>query len=270
VRRDEHVRAATKLFAAQFSADLDRLLPALAHNSIANAPLTIAQVLQSPDVVAQWNKLVSSVWLNSAMDFAENTAEYLVGQGVRPLRSDYKTRYQQTIVNKADSYVAVRTQAILDATTRRIVASLTNTMTLRSRSESKSAPTTNKPLPIPLTYTFDDLSFDMSSIYDDLGLEAADFLAENETGQSSNYGMWGGAASLGVTMNKVWSAVLDKTTRDWHAEMDGVSVGLDEAFDVDGEQMMYPMDDSMGATARNIYNCRCLVYYETEDSDQEE
>lgn len=259
------MRAATKVFATQFAADADRLLPALAHNSIGNAPLVIAQVLQSPDVVAQWNKAISNVWLNSAMDFAENTAEYVVGQGVRPLRTDYKTWYQQTIVNKADSYVAQRTNALLNATTRRIVAALANKMTLRSRAEAKAgegAFTTNKPLPMPLVYTFDDLAFDMREIYDELGINGADFLAENETCQSSNYGMWGGAASLGVTMNKVWSAVGDAKTRDWHAAMDGVAVGLEEAFDVDGEQMMFPMDDSMGASARNIYNCRCLIYYD--------
>lgn len=240
-------------------------MPALAHNSIGNAPIVIAQVLQSPDVVAQWNSAISNVWLNSAMDFAENTAEYVVGKGVRPLRSDYKMWYQQVIVAKADTYVATRTNAVLNATARRIVAALSNKMTLRSRAEAKAgegAFTTNKPLPMPLTYTFDDLAFDMQEIYDQLGVDAADFLAEHESCGSSNYGMWGGAASLGVTMNKVWQAVGDAKTRAWHAEMDGVAVGLEEAFDVDGEQMMYPMDESMGATARNVYNCRCLIYYD--------
>ena len=40
---------------------------------------------------------------------------------------------------------------------------------------------------------------------------------------------------------------------------DGQRVGVDEAFSVGGEKLMFPGDRSHGASGWNIYNCRCAV-----------
>ena len=40
---------------------------------------------------------------------------------------------------------------------------------------------------------------------------------------------------------------------------DGQRVGVDEAFTVGGEKLMFPGDRSHGASGWNIYNCRCSV-----------
>ena len=40
---------------------------------------------------------------------------------------------------------------------------------------------------------------------------------------------------------------------------DGKRVGVDEAFTVGGEKLMFPGDRSHGASGWNIYNCRCAV-----------
>ena len=40
---------------------------------------------------------------------------------------------------------------------------------------------------------------------------------------------------------------------------DGQRVGVDEPFTVDGEKLMFPGDASMGASGRNLYNCRSTV-----------
>lgn len=66
--------------------------------------------------------------------------------------------------------------------------------------------------------------------------------------------------ALGIAHTKTW-AISGNNTRPAHLEMDGVTVDEDEAFVVDGEDMMYPRDDSMGASAGNIINCACTVYY---------
>lgn len=60
-----------------------------------------------------------------------------------------------------------------------------------------------------------------------------------------------------MQQQKVWIAILDAHTRDAHVEADGQTVNIDEPFEVDGEQLMEPCDDSMGASAENICNCRC-------------
>ena len=62
--------------------------------------------------------------------------------------------------------------------------------------------------------------------------------------------------ALGIPFNKTW-VISGNNTRPAHLLMDGVTIPEDEAFDVDGEQMMFPRDDSMGASAGNIINCAC-------------
>lgn len=56
---------------------------------------------------------------------------------------------------------------------------------------------------------------------------------------------------------KVWIAVLDDHTRNSHVEADGQVVNADEPFEVDSELLQIPTDDSLGASAGNICNCRC-------------
>lgn len=71
------------------------------------------------------------------------------------------------------------------------------------------------------------------------------------------------AAEKGVIMNKVWLTVNDSRTREWHSQAgydygsNDKSIPIDEPFIVNGEEMMYPGDESGGASPENIYNCRC-------------
>ena len=69
----------------------------------------------------------------------------------------------------------------------------------------------------------------------------------------------------GLVMKKVWIATGDNRTRDWHAELDGVEVDVDEPWTVtipskDGDyddDIMYPGDPD--ADPANVYNCRCSM-----------
>lgn len=63
----------------------------------------------------------------------------------------------------------------------------------------------------------------------------------------------------GFNMWKRWSATGDERTRDEHLAADGLEVPNDEPFTVGGEQMMYPGDISLGASAWNVIQCRCTV-----------
>lgn len=63
----------------------------------------------------------------------------------------------------------------------------------------------------------------------------------------------------GAVLNKVWMATGDGRTRDWHLDMDGQEVGLDEAFiDGNGEELEYPGDP--GGPPESVYNCRCTMH----------
>ena len=63
--------------------------------------------------------------------------------------------------------------------------------------------------------------------------------------------------TYGIEMQKTWLATLDDRTRDWHAELDGESVDIDQPFENSVGKIMYPCDPD--ADAENIYNCRCTM-----------
>ena len=59
-------------------------------------------------------------------------------------------------------------------------------------------------------------------------------------------------------VTKVWSATGDGRTRDTHLAMNGQAVRFDRAFtSPSGAQLRYPHDESLGAPADEIIQCRC-------------
>jgi len=66
-----------------------------------------------------------------------------------------------------------------------------------------------------------------------------------------------GTVAAAVLSRKKWVAVLDERTRLWHAEADGQARDFNEPYVVNGELLMYPGDDSLGASPENLINCRC-------------
>lgn len=62
----------------------------------------------------------------------------------------------------------------------------------------------------------------------------------------------------GIKMQKTWLATLDDRTRDAHAELDGVSVDIDEPFENSIGKIMFPCDPDC-RDGENVYNCRCTM-----------
>ena len=70
--------------------------------------------------------------------------------------------------------------------------------------------------------------------------------------------------SKGVIVKKRWIAMDDHRSRihngvKIHVEADGRIVMNDMPFEVGGEYLMFPGDQSHGASGWNIYNCRCTA-----------
>lgn len=65
------------------------------------------------------------------------------------------------------------------------------------------------------------------------------------------------ADKMGFKVYKKWIATEDERTRPAHQKADGQIVPLDEPFDVGGEKLMYPGDDS--GSGWNVINCRCTI-----------
>ena len=77
--------------------------------------------------------------------------------------------------------------------------------------------------------------------------------AENKGRQDS----YKRAEEDGIVMKREWIATNDSRTRHWHAELDGVEVGIDEPWVNEFGEIMFPGDPS--ADPANTYNCRCSM-----------
>jgi hypothetical protein len=70
-------------------------------------------------------------------------------------------------------------------------------------------------------------------------------------------------------VSKEWVSVGDSVVRDAHITADGQKRDSNEPFIVGGEELNYPGDASLGASAWNIIGCRCSsVYDENEIRDK--
>jgi len=67
------------------------------------------------------------------------------------------------------------------------------------------------------------------------------------------------AESKGVKTLKVWLASIDDRTREAHALLDGQEQEIDDPFESELGDIMYPGDPD--ADPANVYNCRCTLTY---------
>lgn len=110
----------------------------------------------------------------------------------------------------------------------------------------------------------DDIWGEIQQLFDD----AASQIAELETVEASNLGPMASAQAFsdaaGVDVVKIWQSLLDDHTREDHAAADGQARLLSEPFDVGDSQMMYPMDQSLGADIAQTIYCRCTFYLDAQ------
>lgn len=106
----------------------------------------------------------------------------------------------------------------------------------------------------------------LSTLYDGWGDWRADTIGGDTTVGAWGLGEYDAASQLvawgGFQVTRTWHATMDAHTRPEHAAADGQTVGLDEPFDVGGEQLMYP--GSIEGSPSNTINCRCLLDWQVE------
>lgn len=91
--------------------------------------------------------------------------------------------------------------------------------------------------------------------------DRAKYIAENEANTIQNGVDFGTAVAEGKT-EKTWHTMEDRYVRPTHADVDGVTIPIDEPFHVGNSLMMYPKDwETFEAGAEEICNCRCSVTY---------
>ena len=91
-------------------------------------------------------------------------------------------------------------------------------------------------------------------------VDRARLIAENEANSMWNDSEFEEALLAGKT-HKTWHAIVDKRTRDDHRFINGKTIPITEPFEVGDSLMYFPRDESLGASAEQIVNCRCSVSY---------
>ena len=107
-----------------------------------------------------------------------------------------------------------------------------------------------------------------------LSHDRAVMIASNDTNAFANYEQHIEAIKAGYT-RKRWLAMRDKKVRHTHVWADGQEVDIQKPFSVGGYEMLFPLDQSLGADAKEVVNCRCVCRYidkkpQNEDNDDTE
>lgn len=60
---------------------------------------------------------------------------------------------------------------------------------------------------------------------------------------------------------KTWHTIMDGRERDSHAEVNNLTLPIDEPFELQGGSVQFPGDDSLGVDASELSNCRCSLSF---------
>lgn len=85
-------------------------------------------------------------------------------------------------------------------------------------------------------------------------------VAQNEANSIFNCMEYADAVAKGYT-KKTWITEGDRRVRPTHEDVDMETIDIDMTFQVGDSLMMFPKDTSMGASAKEIVNCRCSIRY---------
>ncbi len=69
------------------------------------------------------------------------------------------------------------------------------------------------------------------------------------------------------TVIKTWNTIIDSVTRPAHIRANGQTIRNNTAFVVGGERLPAPGNSSLGASLKNVINCRCTATYSVVGGD---
>ncbi len=102
-----------------------------------------------------------------------------------------------------------------------------------------------------------DLVKRIEETYGNINKTRANMIARTEVQAVSQKGTFEGYRQANMPI-KIWVAVRDNRTREWHADLDGMEVPLDQPFHtINGNTLMFPGDPN--APAEEVINCRCTI-----------
>ena len=84
-------------------------------------------------------------------------------------------------------------------------------------------------------------------------------IAQNEANSIFNYTEYEDA--IKNKHFKTWNTIMDGRERDSHAEVNGITIPINEPFQLRGGYLQYPRDDSLDVSDDEIAGCRCSLTF---------
>lgn len=94
--------------------------------------------------------------------------------------------------------------------------------------------------------------------------DRARFMAEDQANFIGDMGDFAEALEAGYRY-KTWQTVGDNRVRFSHEEVDGLTIPIEEPFELAGGYMMAPHDGSLGVDESELIMCRCTLAFGNEE-----
>lgn len=89
--------------------------------------------------------------------------------------------------------------------------------------------------------------------------DRARYISENEANAVWNYTEYEDAVKN--KSFKTWHTIMDMRERESHAEVNGLTIPINDPFELQGGYVMFPRDESMGADDSELISCRCSLSF---------
>lgn len=227
-------RAVTRWTSKQFAAEGRDVVLAFQHDGADGA-------YEAADrSIAAWRKLYRTIYQSVAIEFGSEVLAGFKSAGAP------ETKREQDVFSQAvDEYLlteGLKRAVGINTTTREAIRALLAESVEQGESIAQMARR-------------------IRVLFADFSRIRATRIARTEVVSASNLGSDIAALSTGLQLKKEWLTTLDGRERPAHHDVNDQMRKMVEAFDVNGEQLRFPGDSSLGATAGNIVNCRCTQTY---------
>lgn len=243
-QREGMVEVVERLTARTFRSELKAVKEAIdASTDPIAATLRAQRAIDAHETV--WTDWIRTAYLTVAEVFARNVVDSLEKQAPGRMESKAVVEdvWQATVLEHLGKVAAKKVQGI------------TNTTRLQVRSALAEGVMEGEGI--------DKLAKRVDALYlTQIIPYRSTVIARTETIAASNLGSRAGAEATGLPLEKEWIATRgDGRTREAHEDADGLRTPMDDPYEVDGEALMFPGDDSLGASAGNTIQCRCTEGY---------
>lgn len=184
----------------------------------------------------------ANAWLQSMIKGRDNAHRLMNKKSVDEITDTYLTN---EMFNKWIETEGLKKSVMINDTTKKeLIKKLRSILAMEDVNE------------IPMSQLSKRLVEGSKEVFDELSKSRAMLIARTETGTTVNYGQFQTYKANGY-QKKQWIATYDNRTRDSHLLVSEQVVGIEESFDVGGEELQYPLDPN--GSAENVCNCRCSI-----------